>query len=94
MCRVGGLWARFVSADGHVAFSSRLKSAPTHANRFGEGFIFVEIRFEYAGFGGSCRQAFQSGAVVMRGDWQAESTVRRFGLRLFGDDCDCDIRLD
>jgi hypothetical protein len=35
MCRVGGLWARVVSADHHVALSSRLKSAPTHANTGG-----------------------------------------------------------
>jgi hypothetical protein len=35
MCRVGGLWARVLSADRHVALSLMLKSAPTHANTCG-----------------------------------------------------------
>jgi hypothetical protein len=60
MCRVGGagvagrrrvcavgrrLCARCLSAKPHAASSSWVKSAPTDANRFGGGFIFVEIRF-------------------------------------------------
>jgi hypothetical protein len=32
------------SAKLHGSSSVGLKSAPTHVNRFGEGFIFVEVR--------------------------------------------------
>jgi hypothetical protein len=99
MCRVGGFRvcarAGCLSSDAHGASSSRLKSAPTHANRFGEGFIFVEIRFGCAGFGGStvdtvCRAygagvarrvAMGDGASRWMGSWGGRLWEKRWQSR-------------